>query len=77
MKERASIEPSDLLAALPFSISSVSFLGYVSPLAMLLSTLPVTDVLSSIGPSESALALSLVISEFTFIALAIFPGKYT
>jgi hypothetical protein len=41
---------------------------------MLLSILPLANVLPAISPSEVALTLALVIQEFTLIALAVLPS---
>jgi hypothetical protein len=43
---------------------------------VLLSTLPLSDVLATISPGECALAFTFVDCEFSFIAFAILPGKY-
>jgi len=44
---------------------------------MLLSGLPLSNVLTAISPNESTLALTFVIDEVSVVLLPVFPGQIT
>jgi len=58
---RFSVDPSDLLPVFPLAVPLLALIGDVRANSMLLSVLPLANVLAAIGPRELPLALSLVI----------------
>ena len=72
-----SIQPAHFTAILPLTLLGNSIFTDVSANTVLFSCFPLTDVLSSVSPDESALALSLIIHEVSFTLLAIFPSEHT
>jgi len=68
-----SVQPPYLAAVLPFALLFDALLADVGSNAMLLASLPRTNVFAAISPHESSMAFTLVIDELSTVHLAILP----
>jgi len=66
--------PPNFSSVYPLALLLQSFFAYVGSNSMLFPGLPISDVLSAIGPGEGALPLALVIQKLSLVLLTIFPG---
>lgn len=68
------LDPLDSLAHLPDSFSLLAFLD-INSSSVLLALVPLSDVLSAIGPFESAVTVFLVILVVPDVSSAVTPGE--
>lgn len=68
--------PFDLAAVLPLALLLDSVFADVGSNSVLLSSLPLADVLAAVSPDEGAVSFALVVDEVTLVALSIFPLKF-
>jgi hypothetical protein len=60
---------------LPLALLFLALDAYVGSNSMLLACLPFANVLSSVGPAESAFAFTFVINELSFVLFLVFPDQ--
>jgi hypothetical protein len=72
---RGRLEPVQALSILPLSNFGLFFTGNVRSFAVLFSILPLSVVLSTIGPFENSVALFLIVNVFSFVSTSIGPLK--
>jgi hypothetical protein len=58
----------------PLALTLDAILADVSANSVLLTSLPVTDVLSAIGPDKRALAFAFVVYKVTLVFLSVSPS---
>jgi hypothetical protein len=67
-------KPPLFAAVHPLALTLDAILADVGANSVLLTSLPVTDVLSAIGPDKRALAFAFVVYKVTLVFLSISPS---
>ena len=71
------VEPPEALTVVPLTLAVFALCCPKNSEAVLLTSLPTSSVLSTIGPTENAVAFLTVLKVLTFVAPGVRPFKLT